>query len=101
MLGPEALRASVPPLRVPQITGRRVLAAEYWPQSTGRRVLAAEYCGGYLKGLAKLTPRSRHSLGNGTIKMVPLLSLRLGINRADTAVKLCGLCGYTARLPYT
>jgi DNA-binding transcriptional MerR regulator len=30
------------------------------------------------------TLRSRHSLGNGTNKLVPLLSLRLGINRITT-----------------
>ncbi len=31
------------------------------------------------QGAGYVTLRSRHSLGNGTIKMVPLLSLRLGI----------------------
>jgi hypothetical protein len=48
--GPEALRASVPPQGV-----------------------TAVLCGGIS------TLRSRHSLGNGTNKLVPLLSLRLGI----------------------
>jgi predicted amidohydrolase len=32
------------------------------------------------QGAGYVTLRSRHSLGNGTIKMVPLLSLRLEIN---------------------